>query len=116
MFIFTIGIPRLRSPSKSLKAEVPTLRARLANDNQQASILEAISAALHIRNGAKSYGVYVGIFLTIRRVVLHSHHYAKKLLPWCDGVLEANEQHFKEHGEAPPRTCLTCPRSVSTKH
>ena len=31
-------------------------------------------------------------------VVLHSDHCAKKLLPWFDGMLEADEKHFKEHG------------------
>ena len=40
----------------------------LANDKQQASILGVISAALHIWNVAKAYGVYVRIFWTIRRV------------------------------------------------
>ena len=40
----------------------------LANDKQQISILGALSAALHIRNVAKAYGVYVWIVLTIFRV------------------------------------------------
>ena len=31
-------------------------------------------------------------------VILHSDHCAKKLLPWFDGMLEADEKHFKEHG------------------
>jgi fructose-bisphosphate aldolase class II len=31
-------------------------------------------------------------------VLLHSDHCAKKLLPWFDGMLEADEKHFKEHG------------------
>ncbi|TFK24244.1 fructose-bisphosphate aldolase [Coprinopsis marcescibilis] len=63
----------------------------IANDKQQASIAGAVSAALHIRNVAKLYGV---------PVVLHSDHCAHKLLPWFDGMLEANEAYFKEHGEA----------------
>ncbi|KLO10330.1 hypothetical protein SCHPADRAFT_906974 [Schizopora paradoxa] len=62
----------------------------LANDKQQASIAGAIAAAAHIRAVAKSYGV---------PVVLHSDHCAKKLLPWFDGMLEADEEHFKKHGE-----------------
>ncbi|EAU82343.1 fructose-bisphosphate aldolase [Coprinopsis cinerea okayama7 len=62
----------------------------LANDKQQASIAGAVSAALHIRNVAKLYGV---------PVILHSDHCAKKLLPWFDGMLEANEAYYKEHGE-----------------
>ena len=39
----------------------------LLNDKQQATILGAVSAALHIRNVAKSY-VYAWAFSTIRRV------------------------------------------------
>ena len=33
-------------------------------------------------------------------VVLHSDHCAHKLLPWFDGMLEANEAYFKQHQEA----------------
>lgn len=62
----------------------------LSNSNQQASILGAISAAYHVRTVAKAYGV---------PVILHSDHCAKKLLPWFDGMLDADEAYFKEHGE-----------------
>jgi len=62
----------------------------LANDKQQASIAGAVSAAHHIRTVAKAYGV---------PVVLHSDHCAHKLLPWFDGMLEANEAYFKQHQE-----------------
>jgi len=62
----------------------------LANDQQQASITGAISAALHIRTVAKAYGV---------PVILHSDHCAHKLLPWFDGMLKADEEHFKIHQE-----------------
>lgn len=34
-----------------------------------------------------------------RPVVMHSDHCAEKLLPWFDGMLDADEQYFKEHGE-----------------
>jgi fructose-bisphosphate aldolase, class II len=30
---------------------------------------------------------------------MHSDHCAKKLLPWFDGMLEADEAYFKEHNE-----------------
>jgi len=63
----------------------------LANDKQQASIAGATAAALHIRTVAKAYGV---------PVVLHSDHCAEKLLPWFDGMLDADEAYFKQHGEA----------------
>jgi len=62
----------------------------LANDKQQASIAGAVAAAHHVRLVAKSYGV---------PVVMHSDHCAKKLLPWFDGMLEADEAYFKEHQE-----------------
>ncbi|WVQ78171.1 fructose-bisphosphate aldolase 1 [Cryptococcus sp. DSM 104549] len=62
----------------------------LANGNQEASIAGAVAAAHFIRSVAPSYGV---------PVVLHTDHCAKKLLPWFDGMLDADEAYFKEHGE-----------------
>ncbi|CAG8807458.1 30900_t:CDS:2, partial [Racocetra persica] len=62
----------------------------LSNDGQRASIIGAISAAHHIRTIAKDYGI---------PVVLHSDHCAEKLLPWFDGMLEADIEYFKQHGE-----------------
>jgi len=62
----------------------------LSNDGQRASILGAVSAAHHVRAVAKDYGI---------PVVLHSDHCAKKLLPWFDGMLKADEEYFKVHGE-----------------
>lgn len=54
--------------------------------------------------------MYVASFKTIFRsekltfrcspVVMHSDHCAEKLLPWFDGMLEADEAYFKEHGES----------------
>jgi fructose-bisphosphate aldolase, class II len=61
----------------------------LPNGNQEASIAGAIATALHVRTVAASYGV---------PVVMHSDHCAKKLLPWFDGMLAADEKYFKEHG------------------
>ena len=51
-----------------------------------ASILGAISGAMHIHTMAKAYNV---------PVVLHTDHAAKKLLPWIDGLISAGKQHFK---------------------
>jgi fructose-bisphosphate aldolase class II len=62
----------------------------LNNKNQEASITGAISGALHVRQVAKSYGI---------PVVLHSDHCARKLLPWMDGMLKADEEYYKIHGE-----------------
>ena len=39
-------------------------------------------------------------------VVLHTDHCAKKLLPWFDGMIEADAAYFKEHGVALFR-CVT---------
>ncbi|KAI1827236.1 hypothetical protein F4861DRAFT_398472 [Xylaria intraflava] len=61
----------------------------IANGNQEASIAGAIAAAHFIRSVAPLYGV---------PVILHSDHCAKKLLPWFDGMLDADEAFFKEHG------------------
>ena len=62
----------------------------IANKKQEASIAGAIAAAHYIRAVAPIYGI---------PVVLHSDHCAKDLLPWFDGMLEADEAYFKEHGE-----------------
>ncbi|CAI5722372.1 unnamed protein product [Peronospora effusa] len=59
------------------------------NKNQKASVLGAIAAAYHVRAMAEHYGI---------PVILHSDHCAKKLLPWFDGMLEADEKYFAEHG------------------
>ena len=62
----------------------------IKNTNEKAAILGAIAGAQHVRLMAKHYGV---------PVVLHSDHCAKKLIPWFDGMLEADEAYFKEHKE-----------------
>jgi fructose-bisphosphate aldolase class II len=60
------------------------------NDQQQASIAGAVAAAHFVRSIAPTYGV---------PVIMHSDHCAKKLLPWFDGMLEADEAYFKKEGE-----------------
>lgn len=62
----------------------------ISNEGQKASILGAIAGAQHVRLMAKHYGV---------PVILHSDHCAKKLLPWFDGMLQADEEYFKANGE-----------------
>merc|ERR1719221_2186322 len=62
----------------------------LPNDKKQASILGAVCGAHYVRSVAPAYGI---------PVLVHSDHCAKKLLPWFDGMLEADEAHFKAHGE-----------------
>ncbi|PLB40750.1 fructose-bisphosphate aldolase FBA1 [Aspergillus candidus] len=60
------------------------------NKDQAASIAGGVAAAHYIRSIAPTYGV---------PVVLHTDHCAKKLLPWLDGLLDADEAYFKLHGE-----------------
>ena len=62
----------------------------LANGKQEASIAGAVAAAHTIRSIAESYEI---------PVVLHTDHCAKKLLPWLDGMMDADEAYFKQHGE-----------------
>ncbi len=61
----------------------------LSNEGQKASILGAISGAMHVHTMAEAYGV---------TVILHTDHCAKKLLPWMDGMLEAGEKFYEERG------------------
>ena len=49
-----------------------------------------MAAAHYIRSIAPAYQI---------PVVLHTDHCAKKLLPWLDGMLDADEAHFKSTGE-----------------
>ncbi|MCG3210823.1 MAG: Fructose-bisphosphate aldolase class 2 [Anaerolineae bacterium] len=62
----------------------------LSNDGQRAAVAGAVSAAHHVHQLAELYGV---------RVILHTDHAAKKLLPWVDGMLAAGEAFYKVHGK-----------------
>ena len=61
----------------------------LDNTDQAAAIAGSIAGAKHVHTMAMAYGV---------PVILHTDHCAKKLLPWIDGLIEASEAHYKEHG------------------
>lgn len=63
----------------------------LSNDNQNAAIVGCISGGMHVHQMAKAYGV---------SVILHTDHCAKNLLPWIDGLMEANEAYFAKNGHA----------------
>jgi len=58
--------------------------------NKNASAIGSIALAVHVRAVARFYGI---------PVILHSDHCAKKLLPWFDGMLEADREHFDRFGE-----------------
>jgi fructose-bisphosphate aldolase, class II len=62
----------------------------LPNKNQEAAIAGAISGAMHVHQIAEMYGI---------PVVLHTDHCAKKLLPWIDGLLDAGEKFYAQHGK-----------------
>ncbi len=63
----------------------------LNNDGQRAAILGAVAGAKHIHTLAEAYGA---------TVILHTDHCAKKLLPWIDGLMDANEEFFKQTGKS----------------
>lgn len=63
----------------------------LKGDNQFSAIKGSVAGALHIHTLAEAYGA---------TVILHTDHCAKKLLPWIDGVMDANEDYYKKTGKA----------------
>lgn len=63
----------------------------LNNDGQKAAVLGAIAGAKHIHTLAEAYGA---------TVILHTDHCAKKLLPWIDGLMDANEEFFAQTGKS----------------
>jgi len=56
----------------------------------ESSILGAVAGAHFARHVAPAYGI---------PCFVHSDHCAKKLLPWFDGMLAADEAYFKANGE-----------------
>lgn len=62
----------------------------LNNDGQRSAIAGAVSGAHHVHQVAAMYGA---------RVILHTDHCAKKLLPWVDGMLDAGEAFYQAHGK-----------------
>ncbi len=63
----------------------------LSSENQKSAILGGIAGAQHIHTLAEAYGA---------TVILHTDHCAKKLLPWIDGLMDANEDFFKRTGKS----------------
>jgi len=62
----------------------------LSNENQKAAVAGAISGAHHVHRLAALYDA---------RVILHTDHCARKLLPWVDGLLDAGEAFYAAHGK-----------------
>lgn len=63
----------------------------LSNDGQKAAIAGAVAGAKHIHTLAEAYGA---------TVILHTDHCAKKLLPWIDGLMDANEEFYAQTGKS----------------
>lgn len=61
----------------------------LSNDGQRASIAGGISGAMHVHQMAEAYGV---------PVILHTDHCAHNILPWVEGLLDAGEKFYAQHG------------------
>jgi len=61
----------------------------VSNQDHGASIAGAIAGAHFIPAIAPTYKI---------NVILHTNHCARKLLPWLDGMLDADEAFFAEHG------------------
>ncbi|QFG54265.1 class II fructose-bisphosphate aldolase [Chryseobacterium sp.] len=63
----------------------------LSTEGQKSAILGGIAGAQHIHTLAEAYGA---------TVILHTDHCAKKLLPWIDGLMDANEDFYKRTGKS----------------
>ena len=61
----------------------------LNNNDEKSAIAGSIAGAIHVHELSKLYG---------STVILHTDHCAKKLLPWIDGLLDANEDFFSKNG------------------
>ncbi len=62
----------------------------LDNAGEKAAIAGSISGAMHIHQMAEYYGI---------PVIIHTDHAARKLLPWIDGLLDAGEKFYQQHGK-----------------
>ncbi len=62
----------------------------LSNEGERAAIAGGVAGAKHVHEMAKLYGV---------PVIMHTDHCAKKLLPWIDGLLDASEKYYEQHGK-----------------
>jgi fructose-bisphosphate aldolase class II len=63
----------------------------LKNDQEKVAIAGTVSGAMHIHAIAELYQI---------PVIIHTDHAAKKLLPWVDGLLDAGEVYYKNHGKS----------------
>jgi fructose-bisphosphate aldolase class II len=66
------------------------ITANPAVDKHRAAVLGSLAGADHVHRLAEAYGA---------RVVLHTDHCAKDLLPWVDGLLDAGEARYAATGK-----------------
>jgi fructose-bisphosphate aldolase, class II len=66
------------------------MAGKAIGSDPNAATIGSVALAMHVRSVAKYYGI---------PVILHSDHCAKKLLPWFDGMLAADEEFFAKFGE-----------------
>ncbi|WP_185864596.1 class II fructose-bisphosphate aldolase [Blattabacterium cuenoti] len=62
----------------------------LSNYQQQAAIKGSITSAMHVHELASVYNA---------TVILHTDHCSKPFLPWIDGLIQANEEHYHRFGK-----------------
>lgn len=61
----------------------------MSNENNKSSISGSIAGAYHIHNVVDNYGA---------KVIIHTDHCSRNLLPWIDGLLDHGKEHYKKNG------------------
>ena len=61
----------------------------MPNDNFNASISGSISGAYHIHEVINNYGA---------KVIIHTDHCSRKILPWIDGLIHYGKEFYKRNG------------------
>ena len=60
----------------------------MSNENNKSSISGSIAGAYHIHNVVDNYGA---------KVIIHTDHCSRNLLPWIDGLLDHGKEHYKKN-------------------
>ncbi|MEK9755870.1 MAG: class II fructose-bisphosphate aldolase [Bacteroidota bacterium] len=61
----------------------------MSNENNKSSISGSLAGAYHIHNVIDNYGA---------KVIIHTDHCSRNLLPWIDGLLDHGKEHYKKNG------------------
>lgn len=62
----------------------------LSKNNEDQSIIGAVSGALHVHLMSKYYKV---------PVILHTDHCSKEMLPWINGLIKEGKKHYQNFGK-----------------